>query len=293
MRISKLFLWIPLLCAATAAHASVVESCPFVGVGERVTRGFYVTGYGGDNLHTVTLRYGTLGVPGIYRIALTARLDSYNGPSLGTYRVAFGPAGGEVVWNFGAVPVPPGSTITFQHVVEAQPGAGAVQVFFDIGKGPCPGVFLTQGTTPPLDTFRSDAMGVVITALDPGPCVPGPTTLCIDDQPEDRRFRLEMNYYTSQAGGKFGAAGAISTAPIGVVRGGLFWIGSAGNPEMLAKVLNACAGSDRYWVFASAGTNQGFDLHVIDTETGNRRTYSNPDLKPAAPIQDTGAFPCD
>jgi hypothetical protein len=102
-----------------------------------------------------------------------------------------------------------------------------------------------------------------------------------------------MPYYTSQAGGKFGQAGAISTAPLGVVRGGLFWIGSAGNPEMLAKVLNACPFSDHYWVFASAGTNQGFDLHVIDTVTGARRTYTNPDLHPATPIQDTEAFPCD
>jgi hypothetical protein len=284
-------IWAVLLLCASAGHASVVVSCPFGNFGDDVDRGFYVTGYAGDDLHTVRLRYETGAAPGVYQIALTARLDAYDGPVLGTQRAAFGPGVHEVVYNFGAVPVPFGSTITFTQELEAAP-VGA-DVVYDLGVGPCTGLTETQGTTPPLDVFRRNRVGVVITQLDPGPCEPSPTTLCIDDQPEDRRFRLEMPYYTSQAGGKFGQAGAIPTTQLGVVRGGLFWIGSAGNPEMLAKVLNACPFSGHYWVFASAGTNQGFDLYVIDTVTGARRTYNNPDLNPAVPIQDTEAFPCD
>ncbi len=101
---------------------------------------------------------------------------------------------------------------------------------------------------------------------------------------------VEVPLHTVQSGGRHGLGGAISTGPIGVSRGGLIWLGSATNPEVLVKVLNACP--QRYWVFASAGTNQGFTLYVLDTVTGERKAYVNPDLKAVPPIQDTSALSC-
>ncbi|MGH9363180.1 MAG: S8 family serine peptidase, partial [Thermoanaerobaculia bacterium] len=138
--------------------------------------------------------------------------------------------------------------------------------------------------------LRLDAL--LLEQAPPGPCQPGPTTLCIDDQPGDGRFRIEVAFATSQAGGITGAGKAIPLAGLGVADGGLFWFFAPENPEMLVKVLDGCGVNGKYWVFYSAGTNVGFVVTVDDTATGRRRTYSNQDLVAAPPVQDTSAFPC-
>ncbi len=129
--------------------------------------------------------------------------------------------------------------------------------------------------------------------LAPIPCVPSATTLCLDDQPGDKRFKVEVLYQTSQGGGLSGMGNAIPLSPLGVNRGGLFWFFSQDNPEMLLKVLNACTTSTpSYWVFYSAGTNAGFTVTVTDSVTGRVKIYSNPDLTTAPPVTDTNALPC-
>ena len=45
--------------------------------------------------------------------------------------------------------------------------------------------------------------------------------------------------------------------------------------------------NNHHWVFITAGTNVGLVTTVTDTKTGAVKTYSNPDLTVAAPIQDT------
>jgi hypothetical protein len=115
-------------------------------------------------------------------------------------------------------------------------------------------------------------------------------TLCIDDQPGDRRFKVTVDY-NSRTGGS-GSATAISLSSLGVVRGGLFWFFSPENPELLVKVLDGCALNNNYWVFASAGTNIGLSITVTDTLYGRQRNYRNNDGTPASPIQDTQAFTC-
>ena len=121
-------------------------------------------------------------------------------------------------------------------------------------------------------------------------CTPDATTLCIDDQPGDRRFRVTMQFSNNQGSG---SSNAIPLTSLGVTRGGLFWIGSQGNPEMLIKVLNGCStGLNSYWVFYAATTNQGLVTTVTDTETGRVWTRTNPQGTAAAPVQDTRAFPC-
>jgi hypothetical protein len=123
-------------------------------------------------------------------------------------------------------------------------------------------------------------------------CTPGDTTLCIDDQPGDRRYAATVSFATVQGGGLAGAGHAVSLASLGVASGGFFWFFSSGNPEMLIKVLNGCAANAHWWVFYSAGTNVGLTVTVTDTRTGTSRTYTNPDLTPAPPVEDTGALPC-
>jgi hypothetical protein len=151
-----------LALSAASSQAATIVSCPFdpAAGGDQVTRGFYVTGYGGGTLDTVTLRY-TTSVAESKTISLTARTGAYDGPIVGSVTATGMMSATEstLVFNFGNAPVAPGSTITFTQVLTA----GTAPVFYNVGVGPCPGVTETDGTTPPLDTFRRNSIGVVIT----------------------------------------------------------------------------------------------------------------------------------
>lgn len=125
-----------------------------------------------------------------------------------------------------------------------------------------------------------------------GPCVPTETALCIDDQAGDRRFKVEVEYASAQAGGVSGHGKAIPLGSLGVNRGGLFWFFSQDNPELIVKILNGCANNGKFWVFISGGTNVGMTITVSDTVTGEVHSYYNRDLTPFAPIQDTVALSC-
>jgi hypothetical protein len=124
------------------------------------------------------------------------------------------------------------------------------------------------------------------------PCAANSTTLCIDDQPGDRRFSVRVHYQTSEGGGLSGNGNAIQLGSLGVDHGGLFWFFAGDNPEMLVKVINGCTVNKSFWVFYSAGTNVGFTLTVTDTTSGLSKTYTNDDLTAAPPEQDTAAFSC-
>ncbi len=126
----------------------------------------------------------------------------------------------------------------------------------------------------------------------PSGCTASATTLCIDDQPGDHRYQVEVSFATSQSGGSSGSGHAIPLSSVGVTHGGLFWFFSADNPELLIKLLDTCSFSSNHWVFASAGTNVGITITVTDTSNGIQKIYTNPDLQPMEPIQDTAALPC-
>ena len=134
--------------------------------------------------------------------------------------------------------------------------------------------------------------GGAVSAQVPFPlCVPSSTVLCLDDVPGDRRFQVTATYHTAQAGGLSGNGHAVQLDPVGLRRGGLFWFFSPDNPEVLVKVLDGCAVNNHFWVYISAGTNVGFDVTVFDTNLFSAtKTYTNPDLTPAPPIQDATAL---
>jgi photosystem II stability/assembly factor-like uncharacterized protein len=136
----------------------------------------------------------------------------------------------------------------------------------------------------------TDGMGIQA-FTDTGKSSP-PATLCIDDHPGDGRFAVQVHFKTAQGGGLAGDGRAISLSSLGIDHGGLFWFFDPANPEMLIKVLDACAVDDRFWVFYSAGTNVGFTTTVVDKFTGSVATYGNPDMRAAPPVQDTAAFSC-
>ncbi len=129
-----------------------------------------------------------------------------------------------------------------------------------------------------------------LTGSNPTTCVPDATTLCIDVEPGDQRFKATVSFDTTLGGGREGDATATPLAPLGITRGGIFSFFNATNPEMLLKVLNGCNNNGHFWVFYAATTTVGFELTVEDTQTGAVKVYTNPDLQAAEPITDTQAF---
>ncbi len=124
------------------------------------------------------------------------------------------------------------------------------------------------------------------------PCVPDATTLCIDQTPGDRRFKVKVDYATSQGGGFSGQGTAVPLTSLGITSGGLFSFFSGTNPELLIKVLDGCATNQHYWVFYGATTNVGLTTTVTDTATGAVRTYANADGETPVPAEDITAFSC-
>jgi hypothetical protein len=122
-----------------------------------------------------------------------------------------------------------------------------------------------------------------------GPCTPNATTLCIDNQAGDRRFKVQVSFTSPQLSGN---GNAIPLSSLGVNAGGLFWFFGPTNPELLVKVLNGCGLNNRFWVFWSAGTDAGLTLTVTDTVRGTSKSYTNPQGTAAKPVQDTNALAC-
>lgn len=151
-------------------------------------------------------------------------------------------------------------------------------------------VVCTRGDSTGTATANFDDL---VFAQEPGGCVPGPTTLCLDDVPGDRRFSVVVSFETSQGGGLSGSGEAIPLASLGVTRAGLIWFFSADNPEMLIKVINGCSVNQNYWTFFSALTNAGFTVRLTDTVTGRSQTYFNQDLNGGAFVQDTSSLLCN
>lgn len=129
--------------------------------------------------------------------------------------------------------------------------------------------------------------------LDEVLCQPDETTLCINDQPGDGRFRIRMSYETASGGGLSGDAKALNLDAVAVRRGGLLYFLNSGNPEVLIKILNGCLINDHFWVFYAATTTVGFELTVEDLATGAVRSWSNTDGFDAVPVSDIEAFSCE
>ncbi|NKI36530.1 hypothetical protein HFP89_15270 [Wenzhouxiangella sp. XN79A] len=150
--------------ASTPPPVPPLYDCPVRGTGgDRPSRGIYLENFPTNQLGRVTLNY-RLSDPGQYRVELTARQGSYDGAVIGSQDRVFAAQAADalepVTFDFRNASVAPGSTVTFTQRVISQP-AGA-DIFFDLGEGPCTDVFETNGTAPPLDSFRRDSVGITV-----------------------------------------------------------------------------------------------------------------------------------
>jgi hypothetical protein len=175
---------------SAALASSVAVDCPFAGTGDGIDRGFYIDDYVGTSLGTVTLAHAA-SVEGIRSISLAARLSTFDGTVLGVASVTrtIETDFSKSVFDFGDVPVAPGSRITFVQTVTA--GAGGV--VFDAGVGPCAGVTETEGIAPPLSTVRDNSVGVQITG-DPG-AIASATTFSCPVSTTGNSDRLDRGFY--------------------------------------------------------------------------------------------------
>lgn len=96
-----------------------------------------------------------------------------------------------------------------------------------------------------------------------GGCLPNPRRLCL----LGGRFALTARYETAPG----------QLAPATVIDGtdgtGLFWFRRADNVELGVKLVDGRGINDHFWIFAATLTDQGFEITVTDTTTGQERTY--------------------
>lgn len=161
-------------------------------------------------------------------------------------------------------------------------GVGAGATVADVaGLDPATGyAFRVRATSDgPSSAYSNEASAS--TRAEPGPCVQDADTLCLNGG----RFRVEVRWEIPD-----GTTGVGSAAPAGVDDSGLFWFFQSTNLEMLVKVLDGCGNNHHYWVFFAATTNVEFVVTVTDTQTGEVKTWFNPQGKSADAVTDIDAL---
>jgi len=149
----------------------------------------------------------------------------------------------------------------------------------------------------PANTMNRPATTFTVDETLDDPCLPDENTLCIDDQPGDRRFQIRLSWETALNGGLSGDAVVTPLDSLGFASGGLLSF-FEGTPEALVKVLNGCGANNRFWVFAALTTTLGFDLIIEDTVAKTqgapaalyRYEVHNADGNVAAAVADIQAF---
>jgi hypothetical protein len=160
----------------TAAPVTGLIACGGDPGGDEIDRGFYVSAYPGSILTRATVHLSAR-TAGIYTLQLDARGGTYDGTIFGrtTATVTLSANDQENVattFEFGGTAVPKGSTLAF--VLTKVDGPAGAQVFYSVpgpGDPTCP-VVQTNGTTPPLDSFRRQGVHITIEGSTPTSVIP-------------------------------------------------------------------------------------------------------------------------
>jgi len=113
-------------------------------------------------------------------------------------------------------------------------------------------------------------------------CVPDDTTLCLSDG----RFEVSVTWEDFEGGQGVGHAMPETGDS------GWFWFFDPDNIELLVKVLDARTVNGKFWVFYGSLSNVEYTIRVVDTQTGEEKSYFNPPRRFAS-VGDTAAFPLD
>ncbi len=169
-------------------------------------------------------------------------------------------------WDFGDPASGTSNTSTLQNPTHTYQSAGA---------------FTVTLTATNAAGSNATTQSVTVSAGGPLPCVVSDQTLCLSGG----RFAVST-HWTKTDGTSGDGTGVALTGD-----SGYFWFFDASNIEVVTKVLNGCALTNAYWVFAAGLTNVEVTLTVVDGQTGITYTKTNAQGTAYAPIQDTQAFP--
>ncbi len=104
------------------------------------------------------------------------------------------------------------------------------------------------------------------------------------------RFQVTVRYMTHPIGlpPKTGDGHAVAITD----NAAWFYFARADNPQLLVKIVNGCGLPDHpaYWVLSGGVTNQEVWITVLDTASGQSKTYHNPPGVPFETRLDTAAF---
>src|SRR6267142_5022269 len=157
---------------STAIELSTVDALAHSGSGapgggDLISRGFYIPRYPGVAIGQVRLAFAAI-TAGIYGFRLDVRSGAYDGPLIasanGTAILPGGFTFVETPFAFLSEAVERNSLVTFSIQLVEGPGS-AEQVFYAVqcGGGPCGGPAIeTNGTSPPLSTFRRNGVWLAI-----------------------------------------------------------------------------------------------------------------------------------
>ncbi len=112
-------------------------------------------------------------------------------------------------------------------------------------------------------------------------CMQLATNLCLNNA----RFQVEATWKSSDGAS---SGQAVSMTP----DAGYFWFFSPNNPELVVKALDACSINGRSWLLVAGLTDVQVLLTVTDMQTGQVKTYTNPQHTLFQPILDASGFAC-
>jgi hypothetical protein len=134
--------------------------------GDWIRRGFYIESYPGTTLSSVTLWFWTSSADD-YTIQIEAREDTYDGTLVGQAleSASLGTSPISITFDFGDVTVTKNNALTFQMSWTG----GSISPYycfycdeFDSMTAEEINVIETDGTDPPLDTFRNDGVAIQV-----------------------------------------------------------------------------------------------------------------------------------
>lgn len=168
---------------------------------------------------------------------------------------------------------------------QAKPSAAVASIETAVRVSPFTGTDVKNGRVFPR-LFCPTALAAA--GADTSPCVRGPQVACL----LGGRFEVKVTWRTAGGSGdaavmSFGGQRAESD------QSAFYWFFDAANFEMGVKMVNACTPPfNRFWVFVSGLTNQGFTVRVRDTQNGNVKVYENTIGNYPQTVGDTDALPC-
>lgn len=120
----------------------------------------------------------------------------------------------------------------------------------------------------------------VILVPRPAPCMPGQTTICLNNN----RFQVQVSWRVPAQG----TSGMGMAMPL-TADTGSFWFFSSTNLELVIKILDGTPVNGHFWVFYGALSNVEYTITVTDTVTGLVKMYFNPNGQLAS-VADISAF---